>query len=58
MQNPELKRVVLALSFSTLRVPELAQITVGDVIAPTGSIKDEIHLRALLCKRRKPALFG
>lgn len=54
MQNPELKRVVLALSFSTLRVSELAQITVDDVIAPTGSIKDEIHLRASLCKRRKP----
>ncbi|EIU7553799.1 site-specific integrase [Vibrio vulnificus] len=54
MQNAELKRVVLALSFSTLRVSELAQITVDDVIMPTGGIKDEIHLRASLCKRRKP----
>ncbi|HHC7087315.1 TPA: tyrosine-type recombinase/integrase [Vibrio parahaemolyticus] len=54
MQNPELKRVVLALSFSTLRVSELAQITVDDVITPTGRIKDEIHLRSSLCKRRKP----
>ncbi|HDY7982791.1 tyrosine-type recombinase/integrase [Vibrio vulnificus] len=54
MQNPELKRVVLALSFSTLRVSELAQITVDDVIIPTGRIKDEIHLRASLCKRRMP----
>lgn len=35
MQNAELKRVVLALSFSTLRVSELAQITVDDVIMPT-----------------------
>lgn len=50
MQNPELKRVVLALSFCTLRVSELAQVTVGDVIMPTGKIKDEIHLRASLCK--------
>ncbi|MFG5071530.1 site-specific integrase [Vibrio cholerae] len=54
MQNPELKRVVLALSFSTLRVSELAQITVDDVITPTGKVKDEIYLRASLCKRRKP----
>jgi len=54
MQNPELKRVVLALSFSTLRVSELAQVNVGDVLTPTGLIKDEIYLRASLCKRRKP----
>ena len=54
MQNPELKRVVLALSFSTLRVSELAQVTVDDVLTPTGLIKDEIYLRASLCKRRKP----
>ncbi|MDA9557783.1 site-specific integrase [Vibrio sp.] len=53
MQNAELKRVVFALSFSTLRVSELAQITVGDVLTPTGEIKNEIHLRASLCKRRK-----
>ncbi|EGQ7958049.1 site-specific integrase [Vibrio parahaemolyticus] len=54
MQNPELKRVVLALSFSTLRVSELAQITVDDVLTPTGTIRNEIYLRASLCKRRKP----
>lgn len=54
MQNAELKRVVIALSFSTLRVSELAQITVDDVITPTGKIKDEIYLRSSLCKRRTP----
>ncbi|MEZ8733786.1 tyrosine-type recombinase/integrase [Vibrio sp. 10N.239.312.D08] len=54
LQNPELKRVVLALSFSTLRVSELAQLTVDDVLMPTGKIKEEIYLRASLCKRRKP----
>ncbi|ENN6469985.1 site-specific integrase [Vibrio vulnificus] len=54
MQNPELKRAVLALSFSTLRVSEIAQVTVDDVIMPTGKIKDEIYLRASLCKRKKP----
>ncbi len=52
MQNAELKRIVIALSFSTLRVSELAQITVDDVITPTGKIKDEIYLRASFCKRR------
>ncbi|MEZ9724006.1 hypothetical protein AB4354_11035 [Vibrio splendidus] len=50
MQNPELKRVVLALSFSTLRVSELAQLTVDDVLMPTGKIKEELYLRASLCK--------
>lgn len=50
MQNPELKRV----AFSTLRVSELAQITVDDVLTPTGTIRNEIYLRASLCKRRKP----
>lgn len=54
MQQPEQKRVVLALSFSTLRVSELAQLTVDDVLMPTGKIKEEIYLRASLCKRRKP----
>ena len=54
MQNPELKRVVLALSFQTLRVSELAQLTVDDVLMPTSKIKEEIYLRASLCKRRKP----
>ena len=54
MQNHELKRLVLALSFSTLRVSEVAQITIDDVLTPSGIIKSEIHLRAALCKRRRP----
>lgn len=54
MSNAELKRAALALSFSTLRVSEAAQIIVSDVLSPTGEIKTEIALRAALCKRRKP----
>ncbi|KFK47843.1 site-specific recombinase, partial [Vibrio vulnificus] len=54
MQNPELKRLVLALSFSTLRVSEVAQITIDDVLTAFGILKSEIHLRAALCKRRRP----
>lgn len=54
MSNPQLKRAALALSFSTLRVSELAQITIADVLTPTGEIKTELALRAALCKRRKP----
>ncbi len=54
MQEPQQKQLVLALSFSTLRVSEIAQITVGDVITQAGVIRSEIHLRAALCKRRKP----
>lgn len=56
MPNPELKRLVLALSFSTLRVSEVAQITIDDVLTPSGIIKSEIHLRAALCMRRRPRL--
>lgn len=53
MSNPQLKRAALALSFSTLRVSELAQITIADVLTPAGEIKTELALRAALCKRRK-----
>lgn len=54
MQSPELKRAALVLSFSTLRVSELAQITISDLLMPSGEVKSEIALRAALCKRRKP----
>jgi site-specific recombinase XerD len=54
MQNPELKRLVLALSFSTLRVSEVAQITIDDALTPSGIIKSEVHLRAALCKKHRP----
>ncbi len=54
MSNPQLKRAALALSFSTLRVSELAQISISDVLTSTGEIKTEIALRAALCKRRRP----
>ncbi|MBD0788085.1 site-specific integrase [Vibrio sp. Y2-5] len=54
MHNSQQKRLVLALSFSTMRVSEIAQIKVADVVTPTGEIKTEIHLRAAMCKRRKP----
>lgn len=54
MQEPELKRAALVLSLSTLRVSELAQITISDLLLPTGEIKTELHLRAALCKRRRP----
>lgn len=54
MQSPELKRAALVLSLSTLRVSELAQITISDLLLPSGEIKTELPLRAALCKRRKP----
>ena len=54
MQESELKRAALVLSLSTLRVSELAQITISDLLLPTGEIKTELHLRAALCKRRRP----
>lgn len=53
MSNPQLKRAALALSFSTLRVSEAAQIIISDVVTPTGEIKTEVALRSALCKRRK-----
>jgi len=54
MPNAELKRAALVLSFSTLRVSELAQVTIKDLMLPTGELKSELPLRAALCKRRKP----
>lgn len=45
MPNAELKRAALVLSFSTLRVSELAQITIKDLILPTGELKAELPLR-------------
>lgn len=54
MSNPQLKRAVLVLSFSTLRVSELGQLTIDDLVFPNGEIKTEIALRAAICKRRKP----
>ncbi|CDT76547.1 hypothetical protein [Vibrio crassostreae] len=42
MQSPELKRAALVLSFSTLRVSELAQITISDLLMPSGEVKSEI----------------
>ncbi|MGO2510009.1 MAG: tyrosine-type recombinase/integrase [Vibrio hibernica] len=54
MQQPELKRSILVLSFSILRVSELAQVTIADLVLPSGEIKTEIPLRTALCKRRKP----
>lgn len=52
MPNAELKRAALVLSFSTLRVSELGQVTIKDLILPTGELKSELPLRAALCKRQ------
>ncbi|TDE19261.1 site-specific integrase [Vibrio owensii] len=54
LPNSELKRAAFVLSFSTLRVSELSQITIQDLLLPTGEIKTELPLRAALCKRKKP----
>lgn len=54
MSNPEFKRAALALSLSTLRVSELSQILISDLLLPTGEIKTELPLRAALCKRKRP----
>lgn len=57
MPNAELKRAALVLSFSTLRVSELAQVTIKDLMLPNGEVKSELPLRAALCKRRKPRVI-
>ncbi len=54
LPNAELKRAAFVLSFSTLRVSELSQITIQDLLLPNGEIKTELPLRASLCKRKKP----
>ena len=54
MQSPELKRAAVVLSHSTLRCTELAQLTIADLLYPSGEIRTEIHLRSKLCKNKKP----
>ncbi|CCO46664.1 putative site-specific recombinase [Vibrio nigripulchritudo SOn1] len=54
MSNPLQKQSILSLSFSGLRVTELTLLTVEDVIAKGGKLKNEIYLRASITKGCKP----
>lgn len=54
MSQPEQKRAIIALSLSGLRVTELSQITVSDLVTKSGKIRSEIALRAAITKGCKP----
>jgi len=54
MPNPELKRCVLVLSHSSIRISEISRLTVKTILYPSGKIRDEIFLPASICKGLKP----
>jgi integrase/recombinase XerD len=54
MSQPEQKKAIIALSLSGLRVTELSQITVSDLITKSGKIRSEIALRSAITKGCKP----
>lgn len=54
MASPQTKKAIMVLSWSTMRVTELAQVLVSDLMHPSGQIKQEVSLRANLCKNRRP----
>lgn len=39
MPSPECKKAVMVLSWSTIRVTEISQLTIDDLMFPNGKIK-------------------
>lgn len=54
MPNPELKRCVLVLSHSAIRISEISQMSVKTILYPSGEIRSEIFLPASICKNLRP----
>ncbi len=54
MNDSEIKRCALVLSFAAMRVTEIALLETKSVITPAGHIRKEIHLPAKICKFCKP----
>jgi len=54
MTHSEGKRCALALSFAAMRVTEIALLDTKSILYPSGKIRTEIHLPAVICKRLKP----
>ncbi|USD64201.1 site-specific integrase [Vibrio sp. SCSIO 43136] len=57
MPHHQLKRAALSLSFSTLRVTEVAQITIRDVMHRSGELRTEISMRADICKGKRARII-
>jgi len=50
-RHPERDAVILLLGFAAgLRISEVAQITLGDVMFPSGKLRTEVSLRAAITK--------
>ena len=53
-RHPERDAVVLLLGLSCgLRITETAQVTIGDLLLPTGKLRKEVSLRASITKNCK-----
>ena len=54
MQSCEMKKAVIVLSHSCLRITEIALLETKSIIYPSGKIRSEIFLPAKICKNLKP----
>jgi site-specific recombinase XerD len=54
MQDKEMKRCVIVLSYAAMRVTEISLIEVKSLLYPSGLIREEIHLPSKICKSLKP----
>lgn len=54
MQDKEMKRAVIVLSHTAMRVTEISLIEVENILYPSGLIREEIHLPSKICKNLKP----
>ncbi len=53
MPSPEMKRCVIVLSHSALRVTEIALVDTKTIMYASGEIKSELHLPSKVCKNLK-----
>lgn len=54
MKSSEAKRCALVLSFSAIRVTEIALLDTKTLMFANGRLRDEVHLPAKICKSLKP----
>lgn len=57
-QQPERNVFILWLTHTTgIRVTELGQLTISDVMFPSGKLRNEIYLRSAITKHSKPRVI-
>lgn len=53
MPSPEMKRCIIVLSHSALRVTEISLLETKTIMFASGEIKSELHLPSKICKNLK-----